>query len=168
MNPVTLIKKKRSGQALTPEEWSFFIGGYTAGAIPDYQMSALLMAIFFAGMNAEETAQLVDLMKNSGSTVDLSRVRLPKIDKHSTGGIGDKTTLILGPLLASCGVAYPTIAGRGLGHTGGTIDKLQAIPGYRTELSIDEFRAVLADCGFVMAGAAASTARNSSIDSSVR
>lgn len=147
LNPTTLIKKKRDGLELTSEEISFLIEGFTEGCIPDYQMSAFLMATLFKGMTAKETAALVDFMKNSGSIVDLSRIKLPKVDKHSTGGIGDKTTLILAPLLAACGVAYPTMCGRGLGHTGGTEDKLAAIPGFNSKLTLKRFQDLLSSVG---------------------
>jgi pyrimidine-nucleoside phosphorylase len=147
MNPVTLIKKKRSGDSLSPEELRFLVESYTKGDLPDYQMSAFLMAVYFRGMSPQESKELVQLMKNSGKTVDLSKVKLPKLDKHSTGGIGDKTTLILAPLLASCGVAYPTLAGRSLAHTGGTVDKLEAIPGFDCALSLQRFQELLSTVG---------------------
>lgn len=152
MNVVQIIKKKRDGQALTQEELAFLVEGFTKGDIPDYQMSAFLMAVYFQGMNPEESAGLVHLMRSSGDQVDLSRVKLPKVDKHSTGGIGDKTTLLLAPLLASCGVAYPTIAGRGLAHTGGTLDKLAAIPGFETDLTIKRFEELVATVGLGFLG----------------
>ena len=152
MNVVQIIKKKRDGQALTSEELRFLIEGFTKDEIPDYQMSAFLMATYFKGMTAEESAELVNLMRSSGAQVDLSRVKLPKVDKHSTGGIGDKTTLLLAPLLASCGVAYPTIAGRGLAHTGGTLDKLAAIPGFETSLTIKRFEELVATVGLGFLG----------------
>lgn len=152
MNPVQLIKKKRDGEHLTREELKFLIDGFTKGDIPDYQMSAFLMATFFQGMAPEESSDLISLMVQSGSTVDLSRVKLPKVDKHSTGGIGDKTTIILAPLLASCGVAYPTMSGRGLAHTGGTLDKLEAIPGFKTSLSIKRFEELVATVGLGFIG----------------
>jgi pyrimidine-nucleoside phosphorylase len=152
MNVVQIIKKKRDGQALTKEELAFLIEGFTKDEIPDYQMSAFLMATYFKGMSPEESAELVNLMRSSGDQVDLSRVKLPKVDKHSTGGIGDKTTLLLAPLLASCGVAYPTIAGRGLAHTGGTLDKLAAIPGFETDLTIKRFEELVATVGLGFLG----------------
>lgn len=152
MNVVQIIKHKRDGQALTKEELRFLVEGFTTGEIPDYQMSAFLMATYFKGMSPEESAELVSLMRNSGEQVDLERVKLPKIDKHSTGGIGDKTTLILAPLLASCGTAYPTIAGRGLAHTGGTLDKLGAIPGFETSLTIKRFEELVATVGLGFLG----------------
>lgn len=152
LNPAQLIKKKRHGERLTKEELTFLIDGYTKGTIPDYQMSAFLMAVYFRGMEPAEIAELVSLMEHSGKVVDLSRVKIPKVDKHSTGGIGDKTTLILAPLLASCGVAYPTIAGRGLGHTGGTIDKFEAIPGFNCFLPLKRFEELVSTVGLAFIG----------------
>lgn len=137
--PAEIIKKKRNGNALTEEEINFFIMGYTRGEVPDYQMSALLMAILFKGMTNEETLSLTKTMLNSGITVDLSKVAGFKVDKHSTGGVGDKTSLILGPIVAAAGVPVPMISGRGLGHTGGTLDKLESIPGFNTQLSLEQF-----------------------------
>lgn len=137
--PAEIIKAKRNGQALSPEEIDEFIQGYAQGNIPDYQMSALLMAIFFKGMTTEETLSLTKAMLHSGDTVDLSSVPGFKVDKHSTGGVGDKTSLILGPIVAAAGAPVPMISGRGLGHTGGTLDKLEAIPGFNTQKSLPEF-----------------------------
>ena len=138
--PMEVIKKKRNGLALTSEEIDTFIQSYTKSSIPDYQMSALLMAIYFQGMNDEETLSLTSSMLNSGITVDLSSHKVFKVDKHSTGGVGDKTSLILGPVVAAAGVAVPMISGRGLGHTGGTLDKLESIPGFNTQLSLEAFK----------------------------
>jgi pyrimidine-nucleoside phosphorylase len=152
MNPLSLIKKKRAGERLSREELQFLVEGFTEGEIPDYQMSAFLMAVYFQGMTSEETADLVSLMEHSGAVVNLAKVKLPKVDKHSTGGIGDKTTLILAPLLASCGVAYPTIAGRGLGHTGGTVDKLLAIPGFECDLTLQRFEELVSTVGLAFLG----------------
>lgn len=140
MIPAELIKKKRSGHELSLQELEFMVLGFTKGEIPDYQMSALLMAIYFRGLSPRETLDLTDIMLNSGERVNFSPGRL-FVDKHSTGGVGDKTSLILGPIAASCGVPVPMISGRGLGHTGGTLDKLESIPGFRTNLSLNEFKA---------------------------
>lgn len=137
--PAEIIKKKRSGHALSKDEIDFFVQGYSLGTIPDYQMSALLMAVFFQSMSEDETLHLTTSMINSGVTVDFSSVSEFKVDKHSTGGVGDKTSLILGPIVAACGLAVPMISGRGLGHTGGTLDKLESIPGFNTQLSLSEF-----------------------------
>jgi pyrimidine-nucleoside phosphorylase len=134
-----IILNKRNGQALSAEEIDFLIKGYMSGAVPDYQMTAFLMAVFFRGMNSTETGALTMAMVNSGEIVDLSAINGIKVDKHSTGGVGDKTTLILGPLVAAAGVPVAKMSGRGLGHTGGTIDKLEAIPGFKTALTKDEF-----------------------------
>lgn len=137
--PVEIIKKKRAGQELSESEISQFISAYTSGQLPDYQMSALLMAIYFKGMTESETLTLTKCMLHSGVVVDLSNVTGFKVDKHSTGGVGDKTSLILGPIVAAAGLAVPMISGRGLGHTGGTLDKLESIPGFNTQLTLQEF-----------------------------
>lgn len=139
MRPYDIIFKKRNGQALSFQEINFFIKGYTDGSIPDYQTSALLMAIYFNGLNEKETADLTMAMVNSGDIIDLSKVEGIKVDKHSTGGVGDKISLIVVPLVASLGIPVAKISGRGLGHTGGTIDKLESIEGFKTELSKEEF-----------------------------
>jgi pyrimidine-nucleoside phosphorylase len=152
MVPQWIIEKKRDGHILSDEEIRFFINGYTAGTIPDYQMSAMAMAIFLKGMTPEEVAVLTDTMMHSGAMVDTSSIKLPKVDKHSTGGIGDKVSLILAPLAACAGLAVPMISGRGLGITGGTLDKLESIPGFRTGLSEKEFIATIRKCGFSMIG----------------
>lgn len=158
MVPQWIIEKKRDGQILTAEEIRFFINGYTAGTIPDYQMAALAMAIYLKGMTPEETAVLTDTMMRSGAMVDTSSIRRPKVDKHSTGGIGDKVSLILAPLAACAGLAVPMISGRGLGITGGTLDKLESIPGFRTHLSEKEFIATVQKCGVAMIGQTAEIA----------
>lgn len=140
MRTVDLIHRKRDGEELSPEEVIHLIEGYTRGDIPDYQMSAFLMAVFFANMSDREVSALTDSMVKSGTTLDLSGIPGVKVDKHSTGGVGDKTSLIAAPLAAAAGVVVPMISGRALGHTGGTLDKLEAIPGFRTDLTTDEFR----------------------------
>ncbi len=140
MRTVDLIHRKRDGEELSAEEIQFIVDGYTRGDIPDYQVSAFLMAVFFSGMADREVSALTESMMNSGTLVDLSAVPGVKVDKHSTGGVGDKTSLIASPIAASAGVVVPMISGRALGHTGGTLDKLESIPGFRTDLTIDEFR----------------------------
>ena len=147
-----LIERKRDGGALTAAEWRDLLGGYAAGKVPDYQMSALLMACFLRGLEREETAGLLDGMMASGGRLDLSALGKPVIDKHSTGGVGDKVSLPLAPLVAACGVVVPMMSGRGLGHTGGTLDKLESIPGFRTGLSMEETKAQLAKIGVAMIG----------------
>ena len=139
MRMVDLINNKKYGKTLTKEEIDFIIQGYTRGEIPDYQISAFLMAVYFKGMNEEETANLTLSMVNSGDTIDLSEITGIKVDKHSTGGVGDKISLIVIPLVATLGIPIAKMSGRGLGHTGGTIDKLESIEGFRTELTKDEF-----------------------------
>ena len=152
MRAVDVIIKKRGGRALTSDEIRFAIDGATKGAIPDYQTSALLMAILLRGMTADETAALTDAMVQSGVRLDLRGIPGVKVDKHSTGGVGDKTSLIVAPVAAACGVPVPMMSGRGLGHTGGTLDKLESIPGFRVNLSLDEMRSVLARVGCVLIG----------------
>jgi pyrimidine-nucleoside phosphorylase len=152
MRPQDLIEKKRDCKELTREEIAFLIRGYTRDEIPDYQIAAWLMAAFLNGMNEAETRALVEEMLYSGVTLTHDHVTEPKVDKHSTGGVGDKTSLVIAPVAAACGVAVPMISGRALAHTGGTLDKLEAIPGFRTGLSLDEFRDVLKRCGLALIG----------------
>jgi pyrimidine-nucleoside phosphorylase len=155
MKPHDLIRKKRDGGRFVPEEINAFINGVTDGSWADYQISALLMACFINGLRQTEQTALVDAMLNSGETLDFTDIDAPLADKHSTGGVGDKTSLIIAPLVAACGVAVPMISGRGLGHTGGTLDKLEAIPGYNVNLSTAEFKEIIKKCGFAMAGQSA-------------
>src|ERR1700694_4624210 len=152
MRAVDIIARKRDGAALTRDEISSFVAGATDGTWPDYQSSALLMAIVLRGMTAQETAWLTEAMVDSGVRVELSDISGAKVDKHSTGGVGDKTSLILAPLSAACGLKVPMMSGRGLGHTGGTLDKLEAIPGFRVNLSLEELRAALLRVGSAMIG----------------
>jgi len=147
-----IIEKKRDGKPLSAEEIRFFVRGYTSGTIPDYQMSAFAMAVFFRGMTFKELTILTDSMMRSGRILDLSSIKQPKVDKHSTGGVGDKVSIVLAPLAACCGITVPMISGRGLGITGGTLDKLESIPGYRTTLSTAGFIHVLKQCGCSMIG----------------
>lgn len=151
-NPVELIRRKRDGQTLSPDEIGRFVADYSRGAIPDYQASALLMAIFFRGLAETELLALTEAMLHSGEVLDLSDVPGAKIDKHSTGGVGDKVSLHLAPTVAACGLRVPMISGRGLGHSGGTLDKLESIPGFSTGLSTEEFRTVLRRTGMSLIG----------------
>ncbi|MBK6774123.1 MAG: thymidine phosphorylase [Ignavibacteria bacterium] len=152
MNPVEIIKLKRNNFPLSKLQIEYFIEGYLSGEVTEYQMSAFLMAVYFNGMNEEETFHLTEIMLHSGETIDLSFLDLPKVDKHSTGGVGDKTSLILAPLVASCGIAVPMISGRGLGHTGGTLDKLESIPGFNVNYSIKDFKRIISETGVVLIG----------------
>jgi len=158
LRPQDVIRKKRDGQELSREEIGFFVDGVTTGRVADYQISALLMAIYLNGMSQREQQDLTEAMLESGSILDFSDIAKPKADKHSTGGVGDKTSLLIAPLVASCGAAVPMISGRGLGHTGGTLDKLESIPGYRVNLTVDEFKKVLNEVGYAMAGQTAELA----------
>ena len=152
MNFIEIIKKKRDGSELSKSEIIFSINNYTSGQIPDYQFSAFLMTAFLNGLNEKETSYLTEAMLRSGNVVDLSSIKGMKIDKHSTGGVGDKTSLIIAPIVAAAGVNVPMISGRGLGHTGGTLDKLESIPGFRTDLSLSDYKKVLKKCGAVLIG----------------
>ena len=152
MRTVDLIHRKRGGEELAPEEIAFLVNGYTSDEIPDYQMSAFLMAVYFSGMTDREVSALSDCMMHSGAVLDLSDIPGVKVDKHSTGGVGDKTSLVVAPIAAAAGVIVPMISGRSLGHTGGTLDKLEAIPGFRTDLSIEQFRAQLKSLGLCFIG----------------
>lgn len=152
MRAVDLIRKKRDAGEHSREEIDFLISGYTRGAIPDYQVAAWLMAVWLRGMSPAEIAALTEAMLYSGEVLDLSELPGKKVDKHSTGGIGDKTSLILAPIVAAGGLIVPMISGRGLGHTGGTLDKLEAIPGFNVNLSLTEFRRILRECGMGLIG----------------
>jgi len=152
MNAIELIKKKREKQPLSKAEIIFLINNYTNGKIPDYQFSAFLMSTFLNGMTVDETAFLTEAMLFSGIVIDLDSISGAKVDKHSTGGVGDKTSLILAPIVAVAGVNVPMISGRGLGHTGGTLDKLESIPGFRTDLSLAEYKKTIKKCGTVLIG----------------
>ncbi|MDR2181548.1 MAG: thymidine phosphorylase [Treponema sp.] len=152
MRAVDIIAAKRDGGELSRGEIEFLISGYVAGQIPDYQIAAWAMAVYFSGMSAAETAALTDVMLKSGRVIDLAGIGGPFVDKHSTGGVGDKTSLIIAPLAAALGIRDPMMSGRALGHTGGTLDKLEAIPGYRTNLSVEEFRRIIGSDGFAMTG----------------
>ena len=155
---IDVIRKKRDGVELSQAEIEGLVSAYTKGEIPDYQVSAWLMAVVLKGMTRPETAALTDAMLHSGEVLDLSSLPARKVDKHSTGGVGDKTSLVLAPLAAAAGIAVPMISGRGLGHTGGTLDKLEAIPGFNVNLSVAEFRRVLETCGCAMIGQTAEIA----------
>jgi len=152
MNFISLIQTKRDGGRLTDDEIQWLIAEYSADRIPEYQMSSMLMAVFLVGLDPNELAAWTDAMLHSGDILDFSHVAAPKIDKHSTGGVGDKVSIPLVPIVATCGVAVPMISGRGLGHTGGTLDKLETIPGFRTALDPPEFSRILERHGMVMAG----------------
>lgn len=152
MTAVELIEKKRDGEALTANEIRWLIDSYTRGTVTDYQMAAMTMAVFLNGLNAEELAVWTDAMMHSGEVLDFDLIKKPKVDKHSTGGVGDKVSIPLVPMVAACGVAIPMISGRGLGHTGGTLDKLESIPGFTASLDRERFTSILEQHGLVMAG----------------
>ena len=152
MNPVEIISAKRDGRELSPEEIKYFTDNFTSGQIPDYQMAAFLMAVYFNSMNANETAALTKAMLESGDKIVFDPLDRTYVDKHSSGGIGDKVSIILAPLMAACGLKIPMLSGRGLGHTGGTLDKLEAIPGFRTDLSIEEFKDGVKKVGCIITG----------------
>src|SRR5246500_5945990 len=152
MRAVDLIRKKRDSGELSREEINFLVAGYTRGNIPDYQMSAWLMAVWIRGMSRSELAALTEVMLYSGEVLNFADLPGKKVDKHSTGGIGDKTSLILAPIVAAGGLTVPMISGRGLGHTGGTLDKLESIPGFNVNLSLQQFRQVLSECGMALIG----------------
>jgi pyrimidine-nucleoside phosphorylase len=152
MRLVDLIRKKREGGELSRDEIEFIISGYTRDEIPDYQVASWLMAVLLKGMNGAELAALTEAMLHSGEVLDLSSIPGKKVDKHSTGGVGDKTSLVLAPIVAAGGLRVPMISGRGLGHTGGTLDKLEAIPGFNVNLSLDQFKSVLTECGCALIG----------------
>jgi pyrimidine-nucleoside phosphorylase len=158
MRVVDILRKKRDAGELSREEIAFLISTYTRGELPDYQMAAWLMAAWIRGLSRAETAALTEVMLRSGEILDLSELAGKKVDKHSTGGVGDKTSLILAPIVAAGGLVVPMISGRGLGHTGGTLDKLEAIPGFNTNLSLKEFRQVLGKCGMALIGQTAEIA----------
>ena len=158
MRMYDLIMKKRNGQILSRDEIDFMVQGYTTGTIPDYQMSAMMMAIYFRGMNGQETLYLTESMEHSGERLDLSGIRGIKVDKHSTGGVGDKTTLALTPMVAACGIPVAKMSGRGLGHTGGTIDKLESFPGFSTAISSETFLRNVNEIGIAIMGQTADLA----------
>src|SRR6202166_2747224 len=158
MRAVDLIRKKRDSGEHSREEIDFLVSGYTHGEIPDYQMAAWLMAVWIRGINRSELASLTEAMLCSGQVLNLARITGRKVDKHSTGGVGDKTSLILAPIVAAGGLTVPMISGRGLGHTGGTLDKLESIPGFNTSLTLAEFKRVLGECGMALIGQTAEIA----------
>jgi pyrimidine-nucleoside phosphorylase len=153
-----LIERKRNGRRIEPGEWEELIAAYLRDEVTDAQMSAFLMAVYFRGLHRDETSALTDAMLHSGARLDLSHLTAPRLDKHSTGGVGDKVSLVLAPLVAALGAAVPMMSGRGLGHTGGTLDKLESIPGFRTELSLDETRAQIDRIGCALIGQSAEIA----------
>ncbi|MBE6698798.1 MAG: pyrimidine-nucleoside phosphorylase [Ruminococcaceae bacterium] len=158
MRMYDVIKKKRDGGVLSSEEIRAFVEGYTNGSIPDYQAAALCMAIYFRGMNDEETAELTLAVRDSGEKLDVSGIKGLRVDKHSTGGVGDKTSLVVAPIVASLGLTVAKMSGRGLGHTGGTVDKLEAIPGFCTDLAVSEFERIVNETGIAIVGQSATLA----------
>jgi len=152
MTVVELIERKRDGGTLSPEEWRTLMAQYAAGEVPDYQIAALAMAVYFRGMDSVETEALMTAMLDSGRRLDLDHLTVPRVDKHSTGGVGDKVSIVLAPLVAACGIAVPMMSGRGLGHTGGTLDKLESIPGFRTRLTLEEAARQVERLGCVLIG----------------
>ncbi len=152
MRAYDIIKKKRDGIALSDDEVGAFVDGYVKGTVADYQMSAFAMAVFMRGMDAHEVTALTRAMLHSGIVVDLSHVAGLKVDKHSTGGVGDKISLPLAPAVAACGVPVPMVSGRGLGHTGGTLDKLESIPGFRVDLPLQDYQRLVAELGCCLIG----------------
>src|SRR6266404_794306 len=153
-----LIEHKRDGRPLSPDQWATLVREYSAGRVPDYQMSALLMAVYYRGLEPAELTALTDAMIDSGDRLQFDGYPIPRADKHSTGGVGDKVSLLLAPMVASCGVAVPMMSGRGLGHTGGTLDKLESIPGFRVGLTLEEFRTALRKVGCALIGQTAEIA----------
>ncbi|MFM8435642.1 MAG: thymidine phosphorylase, partial [Planctomycetia bacterium] len=152
MRAVDLIRRKRDGGELAADEIGFLVGGIASGEVPDYQWAAMTMAILWRGMTPRETAALVHAMLHSGTVIDLGDIPGPKVDKHSTGGVGDKTSLILAPIVAACGATVPMVSGRGLGHTGGTLDKLESIPGFSVNLDVPTYRRLVRDVGACLIG----------------
>src|SRR5208283_576090 len=152
VTPAELIQTKRDGGELSPAAIRTLLADYAQGRVADYQMAALCMAIFFRGLGPEELRAWTEAMRDSGASLDLSRISAKKVDKHSTGGVGDKVSLVLAPLVAACGVCVPMLSGRGLGHTGGTLDKLASIPGFRSDLSVLQVQQVVGELGLCFAG----------------
>ncbi len=158
MRMYDIIKKKRDGEALSKEEIKFFVDGFAKGEIPDYQAAALCMAIYFNGMNIDETTELTFAVRDSGEKLKFDNINGLRVDKHSTGGVGDKTSLIVAPLVASCGIKIAKMSGRGLGHTGGTVDKLESIPGFKTDIPVEEFEKIVNETGIAIVGQSAELA----------